>query len=170
MVPHRIPLNCLLCIWGELLSSPPLCPLLQSCPPAMQELTFFSATGVRVVGGGALLITMRCNQQPAWTDTPFFLPCHPLSGSVCFNCKAQWTTKHKPHIFILFSNSLLQTEAVHLFLVVLIISSLFFFLIYSLSLFISYAFVFPLSISPTIHPYWLHSEAKPDREARPCLN
>lgn len=34
---------------------------------------FFSATGVRLVGGGALLITMRwcCYQQPAWTNTLF---------------------------------------------------------------------------------------------------
>lgn len=37
---------------------------------------FFSATGVRLVGGGALLITMRwcCSQQPAWTNTLFSAP------------------------------------------------------------------------------------------------
>lgn len=63
---------CLLCIWSA--HSFPLLfvPLVQFHPAAMQELTFSSATGVRVVWvEGLLLITMRCNQQPAWTDSLF---------------------------------------------------------------------------------------------------
>lgn len=131
---------------SELLSSPPLCPFIQSCWAAMQELTIFSATGVRVVGGGALLITMQCNQQPAWTDTPFFLSFMPPSVWNCvFEQRGPINTKSRIFILLLILSSGLN-RSLYLFY-----SCSFLLPIYLIFLFfISCTFVFALSFSTTI--------------------
>lgn len=76
-------------------SSPPLCPP-PPRPPATQELTFFPATGVRVVGGRRG--SANNNAVPAASSVDrhavFSLPSRrPPSASVCFIWESRRITK-----------------------------------------------------------------------------
>jgi len=97
------------------MNSSPLCPTSYGVTSHARVNIFFSATGIRVVGGGALLITMQCYQQPAWTDTLFspLLHANPvwICVSLCLNCSLS------------SYNSLLPPRLVSLFHLLVLISS-----------------------------------------------
>lgn len=126
------------------------------------------------MGGGALLITMRCNQQPAWTDTVFSTLLH---ATPVYVLTVGLNEPINPSLMSPPTSpySLLLTVAVSVFLITLIsfpAPRCFLFPTHliplAISLFISCTFVFPLSISTTIHPHRLHTTSKPAKAGQ-CM-